>query len=192
MIASLTGKVESTGDNHVIINVNGVGFQVFVPTSVLSDLAGASEVKLFTYLQVREDSLSLYGFLSPEEHWLFETMLGVTGIGPKLALAMLSAMSAEQLATTIATGNADLLTAVPGIGKKTAGRIILELKDKVGAGWTITPTTSPAPETAEVLAALVGLGYSAAEATRAVAALPAGKFTLEEKMRQALQFFGSK
>ncbi|MDD4859579.1 MAG: Holliday junction branch migration protein RuvA [Dehalococcoidales bacterium] len=193
MIASLTGKLESSGDNFVIINVNGVGFQVFVPTSVLSDLLGINtEVKLYTHLQVREDNLSLYGFAASEELWLFETMLGVTGIGPKLALALLSAMPADQLAATIATGNADLLTTVPGIGKKTAGRIILELKDKVGAGWTITPTTPPAPENADVLAALIGLGYSAAEASRAVFALPAGKQTLEEKVRLALQFFGGK
>lgn len=193
MIASLNGKLELVADSYVILNVNGVGFQVFTPTSTITTIGTTgTEVKLYTHLHLREDNIALYGFGSGEELWLFETMLSVTGIGPKLALAMLSAMTADQLAATIATGNADLLTSVPGIGKKTAGRIILELKDKVGAGWAITTATPPAPENADVLAALIGLGYSAAEATRAVAALPAGKQSLEEKVRQALQYFGGK
>lgn len=194
MIASLQGKLEALGSDGAIINVGGIGFQVYLPTSTLSTLGPiGKEVKLYTHLHVREDNITLYGFNSPAELTLFETLTTVSGIGPKLGLAMLSAMSVDNLTMAIATGNADLLTAVPGIGKKTASRIILELKDKISAGWIITPTTQLARENADVLAALTSLGYSAAEATKAVASLPtATDLSLEERIKLALQYFGGK
>ncbi len=194
MIASLQGKLEALGSDGAIINVGGIGFQVYLPTSTLSTLGPiGKEVKLYTHLHVREDNITLYGFGSPAELSLFETLTTVSGIGPKLGLAMLSAMSVDNLTLAIATGNADLLTAVPGIGKKTASRIILELKDKISAGWIITPTTQLARENADVLAALTSLGYSAAEATKAVASLPtATDLSLEERIKLALQYFGGK
>lgn len=165
-----------------------------MPTSTLSALGSiGKEVRLHTHLHLREDNVSLYGFASADELSLFETLMGVSGIGPKLALAMLSAMSVERLATAIATGSIDLLTMVPGIGKKTANRIILELKDKIGAGWITTPTTQLAGENADVVAALTTLGYSVSEANRAVASLPTpSDLSVEEKIRLALQYFGSK
>jgi len=135
MISSLHGKLESLGSDWAIVNVNGIGFQVYTPTSTLSTLGTAGDdVKLYTHLHLREDNVTLYGFGSTEELWLFETLIGVSGLGPRLALAMLSAMSVDQLTMAIATGSTELLTTVPGIGKKVADRLILELKDKIGAG----------------------------------------------------------
>jgi len=149
--------------------------------------------KVYTHMHVREDNISLYGFNSAEGLWLFETLIGVTGLGPKLSLALLSSMSPEQVTTAIATGNADMLDMVPGIGKKVANRIILELKEKIGAGWVMTPATQAAQENTDVLAALTSLGYSASEAVKAVAALPEDKkMKLEEKVKLALQYLGRK
>lgn len=194
MIASLRGKVESFSADGAVINVGGIGFQVFMPTSTLSALGAIdSEVKLYTHLHLREDNVALYGFSTAAELSLFQSLLGVTGLGPRLALAMLSGMSAEALVTAITTGSTELLTAIPGIGKKAAERIVLELKEKLGAGWVSTAAPGVARENAEVLAALTSLGYSASEAARAVAALPADDgANLEEKIRRALAYFGGK
>jgi Holliday junction DNA helicase RuvA len=194
MIASLEGKLESLSGDGAIINVGGVGFKVYMPTTALSTLGKpGDEVKVYTHLQVREDDLSLYGFASAEELWLFETLIGVTGLGPKLALAMLSSLSPEQITMAIATGSADMLTMIPGIGKKVASRIVLELKEKIGAGWIAAPVTELAQENTEVLTALTSLGYSAQEATRAVANVPQDtSLSLEEKIKLALQYLGSK
>jgi Holliday junction DNA helicase RuvA len=195
MISSLHGKVESLGSDFAVINVNGVGFQVLMPTSTLSAVgAVGKEVTLFTHLHLREDNVSLFGFASAEELSLFQLLIGVNGLGPRLALAMLSGMSVEQLATAIATGSIDLLTVVPGIGKKVATRIVVELKEKIGAGWIATPATQLAQENTDVLAALTSLGYSAPEAAKAVATLPptSSDLSLEEKIKLALQYFGGK
>jgi len=194
MISGIKGKLEAIGSDWATVNVNGISFRVFAPTSTLSMLgATGREVKLYTHLHVREDNMALYGFASPDELQLFDILLGVSGIGPRLALAMLSAMKVDDLTMAIATGNAELLTEVPGIGKKTAQRLVLELKDKIGAGWVTTPGAWVAQENADVLAALTSLGYSVAEASRAVATLPSSnKLSLEEKVRIALQYFGGK
>jgi len=193
VIASLKGKLEALGGDWAIIDVNGVGFKVFMPTSTLATLGRkGEEVVLHTHLHLREDSVTLYGFGNPEELGLFETLISVSRLGPKLALAMLSAMSAEKLAMAIATGNADLLSQIPGIGKKTAQRLILELKEKIGVVWA-TPPPELAEENADVLTALTTLGYSVREATRAVATIPLDpKLTLEERIRLALGFFATK
>ena len=194
MIASLNGKLESLGGDWATINVGGIGFQVFMPTSTLSMLGAAGEeVKLYTHLHLREDNATLYGFSSAEELGLFQTLIGVSGLGPKLALAMLSALDVEKLTMAIATGSTDLLTAVPGIGKKMASRLVLELKEKIGAGWITTPAAALAQENADVITALVSLGYSITEANRAVATLPpSSDLSLEEKVKLALQYFGGK
>jgi Holliday junction DNA helicase RuvA len=194
MIASLSGKLESLNSDAAIINVGGVGFKVYMPTSLLANIGRpGDEVKVYTHTHVREDNIALYGFPTTEELWLFETLLGVTGLGPKLSLAILSALTPNQVTMAIATGNADMLDMIPGIGKKVASRIILELKEKIGAGWVITPETQVTQENADVLSALTTLGYSAAEAVKAVAALPTdAKLKLEEKVKLALQYLGSK
>ncbi len=194
MIASLYGKLESLGSDGAIINVGGIGFQVYMPTSTLSTLGKiGEEVKLHTYFHLREDNAALYGFASTDELGLFQNLISVSGLGPKLALAMLSAMNIERLTMAIATSSVDLLTEIPGIGKKVANRLILELKEKIGAGWITTPAVQLAEENAEVVAALTSLGYSVSEATRAVASLPPdSELSLEDKVKQALAYFTTK
>ena len=192
MIAGLQGKLQTIGSNGAIIGVGGISFQVYMPTSTLSALgAVGEEVELHTHLHLREDNATLYGFATPEELVLFQTLTTVSGVGPKLALAMLSAMSVEKLTTAIASGSAELLSEVPGVGKKMASRLILELKGKLAAGG-LAPAEL-AEENTDVLAALTSLGYSVREATRAIAALPQDpKLNLEEKIKLALQYFGGK
>ncbi|MEE8413143.1 MAG: Holliday junction branch migration protein RuvA [Dehalococcoidales bacterium] len=190
MIASLQGKLESLSGDWAVINVNGVGFRVYMPTSTISTLSDIGEdVRLHTHLVMREDSVTLYGFNTNEELELFQILLGVSGLGPRLALATLSAMSVDRISMAIATGSIELLTTISGIGKKMAERMILELKDKIGAGLIAAPATRSAQENAEVIAALTSLGYSIAEASRAVVSLPSSDLSLEEKIKLALQFF---
>jgi len=194
MIASLRGTLEELSSDWAIINVGGIGFQVYTSTTTLSTLGAiGKEVRLYTHLHLREDNVALYGFASAEELGLFQSLIGVSGLGPKLALAMLSAMDVDKLTMAIATGSSDLLTVIPGIGKKMAQRLVLELKDKIGAGWITTPAAQLAQENTEVLAALTSLGYSVSEANRAVASLPpASDLSLEERIKLALQYFGGK
>ena len=194
MIAGLHGTLQTVGSDWAIINVGGIGFQVYMPTSTLSTLGTiGEEVELHTHLHLREDNATLYGFATAEELGLFQTLIGVSGLGPKLALAMLSAMSVGKLTMAIATGSADLLAEIPGIGKKMSDRLILELKGKLAAGWLGAPAAELAEENTDVLAALTSLGYSVSEATRAVASLPpSSELSLEEKIKLALQFFATK
>ena len=194
MIASIHGTLESLGSNWAVINVNGVGLQVYMPTSTLSTLGAiGKEVHLHTHLVLREDNATLYGFASTEELETFQTLLGVSGLGPRLALVLLSAMSVEQVIMAIATGNVALLTVVPGIGKKMAERLILELKDKIGAVLIATPAAQLAQENTDVLAALTSLGYSVGEASRAIATLSSSPdLSLEERVKLALRYFTTK
>ena len=192
MIASLEGIIDAVSKDSLIVNVNGIGFKVTVTTSVLSEMGiTGREVKLYTHFHVREDDMSLFGFGSLDELKLFETLISVSGLGPKTGMAMLSAMSADQVAMAIASGSVEILTTIPGIGKKTADRLILELKDKVGGVMISSPAGKAAQENADVVSALVSLGYSVHETTKAVNALPSGKkLTLENKVKLALQYLG--
>lgn len=193
MIAGVNGIIEALGSNWVIVDVGGVSLQVFVPTSTLSTQGVVGQkIRLHTHLHIREDNLTLFGFSSAKEMALFETLLTVKGVGPKLGLAMLSAMEAEQLTMSIASGDAAMLTAIPGLGKKTAERIVLELKDKVSGEWMLTQDLESVQGNSDVLAALTSLGYSVSEATRAVATLPVTQMSLEEKIKTALKYFGEK
>jgi Holliday junction DNA helicase RuvA len=160
---------------------------------MLSTLGLNSDVvTVHTHLHVREDNISLFGFTTAAELGLFETLITVSGIGPKLAMGMLSAMSASRLIAAISGGNGAELAGIPGVGKKTAERLILELKGKL-AEWSGIPEESLAPGNTDVLAALTSLGYSVREAGRAVAALPADKkLSVEDKLKLALQYFGGK
>ncbi len=190
MIATLTGKLQARSDDAVIVNVGGVGLRVRVPGGTLALLgAVGSEAHLFTHLRVREDDLSLFGFATESELSLFETLLTVSGVGPKVALALLSSAAPETLRLAIAQGNLDALTATPGIGKKIAQRIVLELKGKVDvSGLSEVGELSATDE--DVLNALINLGYSAAEATRAARSVPPSAKTVEERLRVALQYLG--
>ncbi len=190
MIANLKGRIESMGEDHVIIGVGGIGFKVYVPTSVLENAGGRGrQVELFTHLHVRENDLTLYGCGSEDELALFELLLDVSGVGPRVALAMLSTMPPESLRLAIAHGKAEVLARVPGIGPKTAKKIIFHLRDKVAveAGPEAVPFLTDAD--AEVIAALTGLGYSVVEAQAALQSLPAEEMEIEERVRSALAYF---
>jgi holliday junction DNA helicase RuvA len=193
MIAGIKGTIEAIGNNFIIIGVGGVSFQVFLPSSTLSHLgAVGQQAKLHTHLHVREDNLTLYGFGSARELALFQTVTTVKGIGPKLGLALLSAMDAEMLSSAIASGDSARLTGIPGIGKKTAERIVLELKDKMGAQWMISQDAESNQGNADVMAALASLGYSNAEAAQALSNLPTNPLPIEEKLKLALKFLSEK
>ena len=192
MIAGLHGTLESRGTNRAIIKVGGVSLQVYIPASTLSTLGAiGDEVHLHTHLYLKEDNLTLYGFASPQELELFQMLISVTGVGPKASLAMLSAMNANDLALAIATENVDLLSQAPGVGKKTANRLVLELKGKLESVWV--GATVSGEGNAEVIAALVNLGYSPSEAASAVAAIPdSPDLTIEDKIRLALQHLAAR
>ncbi len=188
MIATLEGILEYRDSNSIIINVGGIGFRVYVPDSTLRQL-GAVEgrVSLYTHLIVREDNLALYGFASSEEVSLFKSLISVSGVGSKVALALLSFLSPEQLVMAITSGNIDLISQTPGIGTKMASRLVVELRGKLEREWKEVALPL-APESVDVIAALTGLGYSLTEATRAISKLPAsGELSLEEKIKIALQ-----
>jgi len=188
MIATLEGILLYRGVDSIIVSVSGIGFQIYVPGSTLSQLGAINDkVFLHTYLHVKEDSISLYGFASSQELTLFKKFISVSGVGAKIALALLSSLSVEQLATAILSGNVDLIDQVPGVGKKIANRIVIELKGKLEqeGEWV---TVSLAQGASDVIAALTGLGYSLREATQAVSSLPSSsELSLEEKIRMALQ-----
>lgn len=190
MIASLHGKIQARTDDSLVLNVGGVGYRVRVPTPTLAALgAVGSDAMLYTHLHVREDDLSLYGFATEDELRLFEKLLTVSGIGPKVGMGILSSASTDSIRYAIAQGNADALTAFPGIGKKTAQRLVLELKGKIDlTGLSAAGELSPVDE--DVMNALINLGYSAAEATRAARAVPDSAQSVEERVRVALQFLG--
>ncbi|HLF28413.1 MAG TPA: Holliday junction branch migration protein RuvA [Anaerolineae bacterium] len=191
MIARLHGTVESIGRDSLIVSVGGVGFKVRA-SAAARELAGkARTIELFTHMLVRENEISLYGFVNEEELALFELLLGVSGIGPKAALSILSSAPPERLRQAIASGEIEVFTRVPGIGPKTAQTIVFHLKDKVG----VAPS-APAGQTAfanddiEIVGALTALGYSVAEAQAALASVPRESgATTEERLRLALAYF---
>jgi holliday junction DNA helicase RuvA len=188
MIATLDGILEYRGNDSIIIDVGGIGFRVYVPSSTLSQLGAVKgRVSLHTHLHLREDNISLYGFASGDELALFRNLISVSGIGPRLALVLLSAFKPEQLVMAITSGDVDLLSQAPGIGKKMANRLVVELKGKLEKEWkeVVLPV---APDSADVISALTGLGYSVAEATKAISKVPVSEgLSLEEKIRMALQ-----
>lgn len=192
MIARLNGKLRGKGAGYLIVDVGGVGFQVHVPATVL-DGAGAegSPIHLFTHLHVRENEIALYGFAEEDDLALFKQLMTVSGIGPRVALGFLSAMPADALRLAIAEGKVDVLTRVPGIGKKTAQRLVVELKGKLDLARVAAEEAALTFADSEVIAALTNLGYSVAEAQAAVRKLPADpNLSLEDKILLALRSFG--
>ncbi len=175
------------GPDHLVVDVGGVGFLVFGPVGVIAAAKTGAEIVLHTHLVVREDGMTLYGFTDAHEQRLFQILIGVSGVGPKVALALLSVLPADELSFAIASGNAAALARAPGIGQKLASRVVLELRDKFTSA---TPVSVPGVESEDVVAALMGLGYSQAEAVDAVARseFPAGA-PIEDKVRLALAYF---
>ncbi len=197
MIGRLTGRVvvEENG-GVVVVDVNGVGYELTVPIGTVGRTAEDAEGRatFFVHTHVREDVIALFGFASEPDRAAFRVLIGVSNVGPKTAVAILSALPAEELGKVVARGELGRLTAISGIGKKTAERLLLELRDKLPAEGALPPAPrgSPAaatmPEAAVVLGALTGMGYRPAEAERAIAALarrPRGA-PVEELVREAL------
>jgi Holliday junction DNA helicase RuvA len=188
VISFLEGTVVEKGADRVVLAVNGTGYEILVPVQTLVKLpAPGGSARVHTRLQVREDSMVLYGFAGTDERSLFDHLVTVTGVGPKVALAILSVLSPDPLRRAIATGDADALTLVPGVGRKVAARVILDLRDRVGDGGEPVVTGA----LSEVREALLSLGLTGQEARDALAALgPDGDRPVEELLREALQTVG--
>jgi Holliday junction DNA helicase RuvA len=170
VIAHLRGKLISKRPNQAIVECAGVGYDLTITIPTFSELGPvASDVSLFIHTHVREDALALFGFLRAEEKQLFEKLIGVSGIGPKLAITILSGMPTEQMVGAIRGNDVARLTKIPGIGKKTAERMVLELRDKLQDFGAAPVVTSTSLIEEDVLSALVNLGYQRAAAERAVA-----------------------
>jgi Holliday junction DNA helicase RuvA len=193
VLASLSGVVAATGKDFVVIQVGGVGFQVSVPQTVLDGLAGSGlELTVYTHLHVRENELALYGFDSEEELALFRLLLGVSGIGPKVALSVLSFLPVDRLQAAIAQEDVATLARVQGIGPKTAKKLVFDLKDKIAVDLMPgEPQPVLTEADADLIAALTTLGYSISEAQEAIRSLPREALPLEERVRLALVYFSS-
>ncbi len=188
MIGSLRGEIIDKTEESVLIEVGGVGYVVLAPTTLLDTLEIGAKAHLATHLHVREQELTLFGFTDKEELTLFRTLLKVQGIGPKVALAILSHVSADALRQAVAREEVALLARVPGIGPKKAKQIVFQLKDKVGLEDVFTSGVSITDSDSEVIGALTSLGYSVVEAQTALQRLPkeARQESIEEKIRLAL------
>ncbi|MDD4179229.1 MAG: Holliday junction branch migration protein RuvA [Candidatus Margulisbacteria bacterium] len=195
MISHLSGTLEHIDQNHVIIDVGNIGYHVKVPAAVLTRLPKVGEkVKLFTIQVVREDDISLYGFLNKEERALFSLFLSVSGIGPKLALALISGFPIDKLVSAVAQGDIDLLSSISGIGRKTAERIVVELKEKIAKAYAIRPTEMSVGVkgdqslVSDSISALIALGYTPREARESIMKVDvAGKTSVEGILKEALK-----
>lgn len=190
MIGQLTGSFSHAGERFIILSVGGVGYKVFTTIENIASLqANSGETTVWTHLVVREDALDLYGFTSEAELEFFELLLTVSGIGPKSALAILSLAGMDTLRQSIVTKNTEYLTKIGGIGKKSAEKIVLELKDRVSKMSASLPAKDLDTHD-EVLSALESLGYSLKEAREAVKKIPAEMKDTGEKIKQALKQLG--
>jgi Holliday junction DNA helicase RuvA len=191
MIAHLRGKLLDKHPNHIIVETSGVGYDVTISVPTFSELPSpGSEVSLFIYTHVREDALALYGFFRPEEKNIFEKLISVSGIGPKLAITILSGMVSDELGEAIRSNNLARLTKIPGVGRKTAERLVLELRDKMPPAGkesvTAVPSLSAVDE--DVLSALLNLGFQRAAAEKALTGISREKNgdSFEAVFRRAL------
>jgi Holliday junction DNA helicase RuvA len=191
VIASLRGRLAELLPDGAVVEVGGVGYKVFLTPKALASLPQGAEVLVHTVTYVREDTLALYGFTTADERRAFEQLLGASGVGPKLALAILSVHSPDALRRAVSAGDADALTLVSGVGRKGAARLILELKGKLGGGGEIDLPADDGtrPAYAEVREALGALGYGPAEVKAALESLPAdaGELPTEHLLRLALR-----
>jgi len=190
MIATLRGEISQIEDNAIVLEVGGVGLRVFVPATLRTKLKAGEAVFLYTHLVVREDALTLYGFESQADRELFIILLGVDGVGPKVALSVLSTMTLDAVQRAVFADEAELLSRVPGVGKKTAQKMALHLKDKLKPTDALAKVAAMSDKDSEVLAALTALGYSVVEAQAAIQSIAKdAPDNVEERLRLALQYF---
>ncbi len=200
MISYVRGKLAAVEPEKAIVDVGGVGYGVYMPQQALSLLPQpGNEVKLYTYLNVKEDAMQLFGFLSRDDLEIFRLVIGVSGIGPKGGLNILSGMTPDELRFAIMSGDAKAISAAPGIGKKTAEKLIVELRDKVdigdvldhaahGPGEDVYTSGAESGMQAEAVQALVALGYGSAESLRAVRKTSPECTTVEDMLKEALTY----
>lgn len=193
MLATIRGEVTQIEDNAIIVEVGGAGLRAFVPKLLREKLAVGQRMLLHTHLVVREDALSLYGFESVDERRLFTMLLSVDSVGPRTALAVLSTLAIDTVQRAVFSEEADILSTVPGVGKKTAQKIILYLHDRLKPEDALKAVAAMSEADSEVLAALTSLGYSVVEAQAAIQSIPKdGPEDVEERLRLALQYFTGK
>lgn len=190
MIAHIKGKIEYLKNNYAVVDVSGIGYKVFLSAYTFGKIAGAQDISLFIHTHVREDALSLYGFLTAEELEMFELLISISGIGPKAGIGILSIATPKTIKTAILNEDPSILTKVSGIGKKTAGRVILELKNKV-ADLT-TGEKEEATIDSDAIEALLTMGYSVTEARDALKSISLDIKDVGERVKLALQNLGKK
>jgi len=189
MIASLSGKPKPHTSTSIIINVRGVGYKVFTPPTLLNSLLKKDSVDLFIYTHVRDDTFDLYGFQSIEELQLFELIINISGIGPKIGISLMD-KGVEAISSAVAKADVDFFTSIPRLGKKNAQKIIIELKPKLGDLEDLDLAGDSAEET-EALNALVGLGFTKKEARFALRQISDPSHTVEDKITQAIKYLGT-
>ena len=190
MIGLLKGQIELLQRPFVIIDVNGVGYRVLLPESVYSKLSLGEKVRIFTYTYVREDTLGLFGFLEADDLKLFESLLTVSGVGPKTALSIFSFGERKDIIEAIIKGDVAFFTSVPRLGTKNAQKIIIELKNKMGSTADLDLSGNDLLENAEVVQALKNFGFSVQEAQKAVREVKKDGITTEERIRLSLKYLG--
>lgn len=191
MIGHIEGKVIFKGERHIVVDVSGVGYKLFLPLGTFRHLSAGDTAKLWTHLHVREDAMDLYGFEHPAELEFFEMLIGISGIGPRSALGVLALASVDTVKKAIAAGDTSYLTKVSGIGRKTAEKIVLELKEKMGFG-KMSHGGEELQHDADILDALVALGYSTAQARDMLGHIPASIQGRELRLKEALKMLGKK
>lgn len=190
MIGSLKGKVELRDGSGLIVDVNGVGYKVQASSSVLKDAIVGTSIKIFTYTYVREDVLDLFGFSSVEDLKLFERIIGISGIGPRIAINIFSVGSRENIINAIIKGDVDFFTTVPRLGRKNAQKIIIELRGKLGSLEELDLSADTDGKSNEVIAALKSFGFSAKEAGEALKNVDKKIEDISERIRLALKYLG--
>ncbi len=190
MIANINGKVLEVRNDAVVVEVSGIGFLVYIPSQLKAQIHIGDHINLHTFLIVRQDLLALYGFETNEEREIFILLLGVNGIGPRLALAILSALNPDTIRKAIIQEDPDVFNRVPGVGKKTAQKILLQLHDRIPIVTGLESLATISDFDSEVLAALTVLGYSVVEAQSALQSIPRdAPQETEERLKLALQYF---
>jgi Holliday junction DNA helicase RuvA len=190
MITSLNGRVQEVYEDSLVITLGGVGLQVFAPAPLREAVRPGEDIFLHTHLVVREDSLTLYGFETQEDRQMYSLLLAVNGVGPKLALAVLSSLSSDAIRRAVFHEQPEVFNRVPGVGKKTAQKILLHLQDRIPAITGLETAAAVSDVDAEVLSALTALGYSVIEAQSALQSIPRdAPQEVETRLRLALQYF---